>query len=117
MAERYEDLLIAGLDDWLHIADVTYHLGLPRDRKDAACQAEAAIRDLVEKGLVLVGDVTGDRFVAWDGSAGAIGRRVLTAWEALDHDPVPGDVCWLANTAEGDRLAREGLAERGEPPG
>ena len=105
-----ERLLVAGLDDWSHAADIGWLLHLPDDRMDAACQVEAVILDLVDRGWVVVGDVTDAGFAAWPGSAANVSGRVRLAWSELDHDPAPGDVCWLANTPSGDARARELLA-------
>jgi hypothetical protein len=115
MADLYDDLLVAGLGDWLHAADVAFHLRLAPNREEAAGQVGSVVRDLIAAELVVAGDVTAAGFVAWDGSADDVSRRISAAWAALEHDPQPGDVCWLSNTAKGDARARARLVDRGGP--
>lgn len=105
-----EDLLIAGIGDWVHFGEVAWlaaRRGAGRGREDQIAVALSALRDLQERGLMEVGDVGPEGFAAWRLPVNEVEERVRTAWLTLDRDPVPGDIGWLANTALGDRVADE----------
>jgi hypothetical protein len=58
MTNKYDSLLVAGLDDWLHIADIAHYLQLPSDRSGYADELAAAVEELLDEGLVTIGEVT-----------------------------------------------------------
>jgi hypothetical protein len=105
-----EDLLLAGLDDWVHFHQVVWYVkqregDVPRAEQIAA--AMSAIRTLVTDGLIQVGEVRRENgFLPWQGTIDEIVDRVRERWETLHRDPLPGDVAWLANTELGDRAAK-----------
>lgn len=114
--ELMDRLLVAGLDDWLHLADVAWAV---RDDRPELAEADLiragidVIRGLLEGGLAEVGDVTDGGFLAWDLHADEATSRVERRWTQLGRDPVPGDICWVANTRRGDQAA---LALLGRDP-
>jgi hypothetical protein len=109
-ARIVEDLVLLGLDDWVHLADVALatraHTASTRT-EDVIEAGSAAVEAAVRAGLMEVGDVTDTGFHAWAVDATEARRRLRSGWQALDRDPVPGDVCWLANTERGDGRAHE----------
>lgn len=109
-----DDLLIAGLDDWQHAADVAWEVqraGVARSEIGPA--TASAIRSMLEKRLIEVGDMDATGFVAWDVTIDEAVARIEREWVSLDRDPAPGDICWLSNTTAGDRRARKALRRRG----
>lgn len=102
-------LLAEGLADWIHLSDIDWFVrrefpevpeaGIPR-------LAAEVIRELISEGLVEVGDVTQAGFTAWVGPVDASVGRIEAEWLALGRPPIPGDVCWLANTEIGDERTR-----------
>jgi len=110
-------LLVRGLDDWLHLADLDWLVRkqLPHSADaDVPNLAAEAIATLVDDGFVQVGEVTDGGFIEWDSTAADARLRIEAEWLALDHPAAPGDVCWVANTSRGDERARQ--MRRVEPP-
>lgn len=105
-----EDLLAAGVGDWVHFGEVAWlasHRGLQASRKEQVEATLTVLRNLQERGLVEIGDVGRDGFKAWQLSIDEVEQRVRQTWLALDRDPAPGDIGWLANTPLGDQAANE----------
>jgi hypothetical protein len=61
-------LLVAGMDDWVHAAEIAWFASQeipatrPEERRRVAVKV---IQQLLSEGLIEVGDVVGERFVAW----------------------------------------------------
>jgi hypothetical protein len=103
-------LLVAGLDDWLHLADVAWaarEFANGGETEDVVAVASEALAALVDQGLVEVGDVSDGGFFEWDATPEEAILRIQREWRALRREPQPGDVCWVANTTLGDQRARE----------
>jgi hypothetical protein len=104
-----EDLLVAGVGDWVHFGEVAWlaaQRGAQPGREDQIAATLAALRNLQERGLMEIGDVGPDGFTAWHVPIDEVEERVREAWFALDRDPVPGDIGWLANTPLGDQAGQ-----------
>lgn len=117
--ETIEEILITGLDDWIHLADVAWLVRSGegcRTKDEIVSLSLGVIRYLLEAHLIEIGDVTGAGFVSWDLPIDASVERVREAWQRLDRDPMPGEICWLATTSNGDHMAQEALRRRGLSP-
>jgi hypothetical protein len=100
-----------GLVDWVHFVEV---VDLVRADDPALSEATLhqrvldVLRSLLEKGLIEVGDVQeAGGFRRWSGTAEDTLERIGREWASLERQPGLGDVCWLANTDAGDRLAAD----------
>ena len=71
-----------------------------------------AIRAVVEKELMQIGDVTDGGFFEWELTPEESLVRVQREWSALGRSPGLGEVCWLANTGAGDIRAKTILRSR-----
>jgi hypothetical protein len=110
------EVLQRGLDDWVSLAEVAgvvrSHSVSP-DTADVMLPTIGVIEELLNKGLVKVGDLVGSgnqiRFQPWEVSVRAavdeIEKRWLEYGGPLGRDGA-NDVCWISNTQEGDELAR-----------
>lgn len=109
-----EQLLVAGLDDWLHLPDIAWAAKLAgaKTKEQAIETAASAVRSLVEGGFMQIGEVSDGGFFEWDLGIDEALRRMKEGWLALEHEPAPGDVCWLSNTEEGNKRATELLNAR-----
>jgi hypothetical protein len=110
-----DNLLILGLDDWLHFPDLVFETAPDTPRTDdisALYQVLTALRELLESGLVVVGDVTEGGFSPWNIPLEDALDQVSQRWISLRRPVSFGDVCWLQNTPEGDRRADLTLRRR-----
>ena len=109
-----DQLLVTGLDDWVHFADVFWTARNLGSTEDVVASALEAIRQLLEGGLVEVGDVArGSGFQAWDLETSAALNRIEREWRSLGRDPYPGDIGWLRSTPSGKRRGQDVLAQQG----
>jgi hypothetical protein len=105
-----EDVLDRGLDDWIDITEVA---SVAKTVGGAVTDAEIQelsieiIRSVIQEGLMEVGDVTTDGFHRWGLSPDEALKRIEHDWGALGRWPYIGDICWLSNTEEGDKRARQ----------
>lgn len=101
------DILQAGLDDWVPLAaiDGLARRAAARPGADAVDLGVAAIRELVERDLAVVGEVSDGGFFQWPESLELSLDRIATAWRSLPSAEW-GFICWLDNTPAGDELAR-----------
>jgi hypothetical protein len=107
--EIVDGVLVSGLDDWVMLVQVE---ALVRRAHSEAALAQliletvAVIEAMTSSGLVEVGDVR-DRagFMAWNVSPADAAARIRSEWEGLGRSLEMGDICWLSNTAQGDRRA------------
>lgn len=75
---------------------------------DAEVRTLDLVNRLMTKGLVDVGSVIrGTGFVSWNLSPEETIRKIEDKLRALTEPPSLGDVCWMANTAKGNRLVRD----------
>jgi hypothetical protein len=108
-----EDLLVAGLDDWVPFAAIGMYARSRAGTDEVRVVASAAldaIRVLLERGLAEVGTATRDGFRPWDRSIDATLQTVREQWLALptgQNGPHLGDIGWMANTQAGDELAEQ----------
>lgn len=111
MAHRLaERLLLDGLDDWLHLADIAWAAGqFTRDdeSQDVVSAATEALAELLDQEFIQIGEVSDGGFFEWDVPNDEAIDRVRRGWRALGREPQPGDVCWVANTALGNRHVHE----------
>jgi hypothetical protein len=99
-----------GLDDWVDAAEVAWVVKFTGDQTtDSGIESLAleVIARLLRRGLMKPGDVTKDGFCEWDLEPHEAVERITRSWKALGRLPGLGEVCWLSNTGEGDRKARE----------
>jgi len=111
-----QEILARGLSDWVDLSEI---LGLTRrwaqrDDLDTRSEVLRILKGLIESRLMAPGDVTRDEgFIEWSLSPDGSMAEIVQRWDALGREPTVGDVCWLRNTAEGDRRGEEILAQHG----
>lgn len=105
------DLLLAGRDDWISLAEAIWHLSDPESPSRVKRESTLnSLRHLLDAGLVAVGDVSSGGFVPWPGTPIQVLERLEADWDRLGRAPLTGDLCWIANTPLGDeRAERSGL--------
>jgi hypothetical protein len=69
-------------------------------------EATPAIRTLEQRRFQQVGALTNEGFVAWQPPMDNAVQCIRLERLALDREPTTGNICWLSNTEEGDRVAR-----------
>lgn len=107
------EVLRRGLDDWIQaaeVASVAKLTGGQSTNSDIEELALSIIQDLVDRGLMKPGDLTKDGFIEWDLKPSEAVQRIRQSWRSLGRLPGLGEICWLSNTVEGDRKAREFVA-------
>jgi hypothetical protein len=106
-----DQILMEGVDDWVEFWNIDSLVSAQLEggqRTDRIAIAVAAVRSLLDQGLVRMGDVdAGVGFIAWEGAPDEIARRIGSRWAALLRDPLPGDIGWLENTERGDAVAKQ----------
>ena len=110
-------VLARGVDDWVsedELIDVAADAGITahQDRLTVALGiiAQGILCDLIEPG-----DISEDGFIPWSLSKTDSVERIVTEWIRRSvEDPYPGQIVWLRNTANGDRLGE--IALMGEEP-
>lgn len=119
-----EDQIIAqvltlGLDDWVDLGWVRKIVNdhVPNlDSEQMLQWCLKVVRTMLSKGLVDVGDLSGEggRFRRWQMDHQAALNQIERRWRHYGDvigdgtGEVGGDfLCWLSNTEEGDRLAKE----------
>lgn len=102
-------MLLAGLDDFVDAAEVAYiakAFGGATTNIEVRHFSIEMISKVIENNLMKVGDLKRDGFYPWDLSNEEIIKRIEHEW-ALGSWPGLGEICWIANTEEGDRRARQ----------
>jgi hypothetical protein len=105
-----EDVLDRGLDDWIAItgvASVAKIIGGAVTDDEIRDLSIEIIRNVIQEGLMEVGDVTTDGFHRWALSSDEALKRIEHDWGALGRWPYTGDICWLSNTEQGDKRAHQ----------
>lgn len=100
-------ILEEGLDDWVQAVQVVAATRLLCPELDEAHALEvvlAAIRGLLERELVVAGDIAGTGFVPFEGSVPDVLANYEAGIRAYLDDPGLGYV-WLCNTPRGDEVA------------
>jgi hypothetical protein len=101
------EILLSGADDWVSLAEARSLVreSLPPSATAGEVRSEtlSVVADLLRRGLMEAGQLQ-PRFVAWDGAADAVVRRIASGWPERGGIGV-GEVCWLASTADGKSLA------------
>jgi hypothetical protein len=103
------ELLTFGLDDWIGLWIVAKFIREDHPELNADEVRElgiARIRKLISRGYLKTGDVRANGFHAWNESAGAAVGRIDREWQGLGRDPNLYEICWFANTAQGDTIAK-----------
>ena len=98
-------LLREGLDDWTSMFSVvrTVEVEHPGGGRAAARQL---VRDLVEGGWMVPGDLGASGFEPWDSTPADSVRRILEDLDAHDWDVMHHSLFWFDNTPAGDERAR-----------
>lgn len=113
-----EELIISGSDDWVDVCEVAWiakSLGNATQADENRELSIKLIRELLERNLMEIGDVTVSGFVGWNLPLNQAMERLAELWQALPGVPSLGDVCWLNLTeggkAEAAKVANRRLAE------
>ncbi len=113
--ELDRDVLIEGLADWINVWMVVGMIGNDTKSPRARNEAVQAIGSLIERRLVMVGDIGAAGFQPWLGNTKKCVDRLHSLIREPHSSPAHGDLAWLANTPAGDEAAREALT-RSSPP-
>lgn len=108
------DLLVRGMDDWVHDAEVFGSVAarVATDQADRRAVAIGLITAVVLDGLMIPGDLRDGEFVDWPGTPAESAARIAQKWLGRSGAIVlPGEVCWLRNSAAGDERAASYLGE------
>lgn len=111
-----EELLARGTADWVDFAEA---LGLVRQWSTKAgldwhTEVRRVLRTVIESGWAVPGDVQkGSGFTPWPLTQADSLAEIFRRSENLGREPMPGDICWLQNTPEGDKLGERAIAEHG----
>jgi hypothetical protein len=66
--------------------------------------------DLLRAELIVAGHPAEENnWESWSLSPDVSLERIASEWDALGHDPTPGDVVWFISSIEGDRALAEGV--------
>lgn len=111
-----EDVLIAGLDDWIYASWVTNSARRVTGQAHLRTFTIGLIAELLVEGLMLAGDAGPDGHHPWPCSPGEAIERITREWltEWGDDVPTPGAIVWLSNTQAGNKMAEDSLAREGE---
>ena len=112
--ECLDEVVVHGSDDWVMLtqldATVTgaagrYEIAMSPDERVSV--GLEAVKRAFEQRLMVAGDVLEHEpgFVRWELSRSAAVERIGREWRAAGGRLEMGDVCWLANTPEGDTRA------------
>ncbi|GAA1925443.1 hypothetical protein GCM10009716_37120 [Streptomyces sodiiphilus] len=102
----FADVLIEGLDDWVPIDQLIWAAREGRKGHPwRGCFVEL-LRFLLEDGLIQIGELAVEGFVPWRGEVDEVVQLVLDDLERLSWEPKLGSRAWIANTEEGDEVAR-----------
>jgi hypothetical protein len=108
-----DEILARGQADWVHFAEALWLVNKWSSATGLNTRRELIriLRSLLSEGLIEIGTVSKDAgFRPWVLTENQIIDRVLEDWDSLGRNPLPGDVCWLANTPAGDARAEELLS-------
>lgn len=109
------ELLIAGLDDWMFLAQMGSIVKQMRqlvsedDVRDLTC---ATMREMISSDLLRVGDMSEAGFVPWECDVDQIVERIDLAWRRIGRISL-GDICWCETTKLGKERGAHLLASVG----
>lgn len=113
--EAVTSMLIEGLDDWVPLQSLIWHG--TQVAAETGARLESVVAELLvavgSAGLMRVGELGDTAFELWPEAEDHNVARVLEECRFYEWSPL-GAGCWLANTAEGNRLAAEYLAAQTE---
>lgn len=99
-------VLVSGLDDWVPLAAIEgLALKYRAPENKIGDTVVACLRQLSERNLVELGEVSDEGFFAWNEPASEALDRIADARTRLDSGEW-GFCCWVCNKAEGDDVAR-----------
>lgn len=111
-----DDLLRRGIGDWIQASElawvVMYTCGAATDAEIQAMSVDL-VREVLQQGLMKIGDVTRDGFREWNVPVSEAVSRVEREWAALGRSPNLGEIFWLENTEKGDQRAQQLLDSGG----
>lgn len=117
-----DQLLVAGLDDWISLVELRGHASEDADSDDVAKgKAMALIRTVLGEGLMLAGDYDDSGFISCGLESQDAAAWIERTWSEFGDDLLPGDVCWFGLTERGaERAMRNaeglpGTLRRGAP--
>jgi hypothetical protein len=99
-------VLREGLDDWVPLVvldGLARKMGARNDVESRTMTLDA-VRELVNAGLIRIGEVSDGGFVEWGGSVDSTVSRLEEVWSGSDRN-VWGFSAWTCNTSAGDREA------------
>jgi hypothetical protein len=107
------EFLVIGRDDYVYLAELLFYarqLGasLPENERRSTLDA---VKELLERRLWKVGELSAEGFREWPSSIPRSLARIEDEWRATSRELLPGDICWFANTPEGDAAADAVLAD------
>lgn len=114
LSEIISDILSRGLDDWIDLAEVATvvkNFGPKISNNEVRDMSVAVVRELLQSGLMQVGDLARDGFHPWQLALGESVARIEDEWVALGRRPAVGEICWLHNTEAGNAKARSSIAQ------
>jgi len=103
-----DDLLVSGPDDWVMACEVAWVARSKGGARSSDAIRELSvelIRELLDRGLMTIGDVTESGFHAWELSTAEALDHVDAEWRMLSREPSLGDICWLQLTEKGEARA------------
>lgn len=109
MEKMIDDLLLTGCDDWIHIADLIWtvsSIGGATTKSEIREMVINIVREVLLQGLVTIGDVKKDGYHDWGITMDEALERMKERWDALNRQPLTGDICWLEITKKGIERAR-----------
>jgi hypothetical protein len=107
-----EDLLVAGLDDWLDTGWMVTPIWDSTPPPNRKATAVGLIAELLIDELMVAGALTDRGFEPWECSPGDSLSRITREWLDVWRDvlPTPGAIAWFAITKKGTQLAQAVLA-------
>lgn len=93
---------------WVVFSTVREGLLMENDNEVKKASLEV-IRDLLEDGLVVVGDIDWELeiLVPWTSEPKETLARIREEWDRIGRDPDHLEICWLTTTQKGDRWVEE----------
>jgi hypothetical protein len=103
-----DEVLNDGLDDWTMLVNIvrTAEDQHPDDPTLSRAVAIELLRELVEGGWMVPGDLGTSGFEPWDSSPAESVRRILAELDKTGWDVVTNVIAWFDNTEKGNERAR-----------
>lgn len=102
----YADVLIEGLDDWVPIDQLIWAARQETGGGPWQDYFTALLHQLLDQGLIRIGELADEGFAPWSGDPDEIVRLVREDLARLSWEPKLGSRAWIANTEAGDEAAR-----------